>query len=66
MLIRAWATYGDGGLQQDAGTKAKVLEVSDASKLPGIFLSISPSENKTILLACRASVSFSFRQREKF
>ena len=55
ILIRAWATCGDGGLQR---CWYKVLEVSDLSKLPGIFLLISPSENKTILARARQITFF--------
>ena len=55
ILIRAWATCGDGGLQR---CWYKVLEVSDLSKLPGIFLLISPSENKTILARARQITIF--------
>ena len=57
ILIRAWATCGDGGLQR---CWYKVLEVSDLSKLPGIFLLISPSENKTILARARQITFFFF------
>ena len=38
ILIQAWVTCGDGDLQR---CWYKVLEVSDLSKLPGIFLLIS-------------------------
>ena len=57
ILIQAWVACGDGGLQR---CWYKVLEVSDLSKLPGIFLLISPSENKTILArATQITIFFS-------
>ena len=50
-------TCGDGDLQR---CWYKVLEVSDLSKLPGIFLLISPSENKTILARATQITIFFF------
>ena len=57
ILIQAWVTCGDGDLQR---CWYKVLEVSDLSKLPGIFLLISPSENKTKLARATQITIFFF------
>lgn len=62
ILIQAWVTCGDGDLQR---CWYKVLEVSDLSKLPGIFLLISPSENKTIL-ARATQITFFFFSMDTF